>query len=206
MAKKIIHQGAEAVILLDSKKNIIIKRRVKKEYRIKEIDEKIRKIRTRSEGRILKKASEVVPVPEIVDINETSKEIIMRFIKGKKLSDFLDSFALNKQKNLLKDIGSSVAKLHDLDIIHGDLTTSNMILSDSDSKVYFIDFGLGFRSHRFEDKAVDIYLFKQALEARHFKNWEALFKSFLEGYKASENYERTILQLKKVEKRRRYKH
>jgi len=78
-----------------------------------------------------------------------------------------------------------------------------MILKNKE--VYLIDFGLGFTSRKIEDKAVDIHLLKQALEAKHFKNWETLFKEFLEGYK-SPDAEKVLTQLEKVEKRGRYKH
>ena len=69
-------------------------------------------------------------------------------------------------------------------------------------EIYFIDFGLGFHSNRIEDKAVDIHVLKQALEAKHFQNWETLFNIFKKAYKNKQVLER----LKKVEKRGRYKH
>ena len=83
MKPKIIFHGAEAIILKD-KKNII-KKRVKKSYRISELDERIRKLRTRSETRLLEKASEKIPVPKIIKSDEKSKKIIMKFIDGKKI-------------------------------------------------------------------------------------------------------------------------
>ena len=80
-----------------------------------------------------------------------------------------------------------------------------MILKEKE--VYFIDFGLGFQSHKIEDKAVDLHLLKQALEAKHFQNHEALFKNFLKGYKKDyEDSKKIIERLKIVEKRGRYKH
>ena len=198
---KIIQQGAEAVILLE--KNKIIKKRKKKSYRIPEIDDRIRRQRTRSEAKLLTKASKLISIPKIIKVDQETKEIIMPFIDGKKLSDYLDKFPLKKQKEVCKLIGESTAKLHDADIIHGDLTTSNMILKNK--KVYFIDFGLGFISHKFEDKAVDLHLLKQALEAKHFKNWEILFREVLKGYSKSKNSEIVLERLNKVEKRGRYK-
>ncbi len=203
-SEKILSQGAEAIII--EKEGMILKKRIKKSYRIPEIDEKIRKLRTRSEAKLLKKAYEVVPVPRIIGIDEKTKEIDMEFIKGKKLSESLDSFSLAKQKQICRKIGESVARLHDSEIIHGDLTTSNMIISEKDSRIYFIDFGLGFISHKFEDKAVDLHLLKQALEAKHFRHWEALFNEVLKGYKKSKNFKTVLERLKKVEKRRRYRH
>ena len=78
-------------------------------------------------------------------------------------------------------------------------------LSNS-QKIFFVDFGLGFISSKAEDKAVDIHLLKQALEAKHFTNWKILFQQFLEGYKTSKNSGQVLERLKTVEKRGRYRH
>ena len=251
MTSKLIAQGAEAKILLDKKNNLIIKDRIKKSYRLPELDDKIRKSRTKREEKLLQKAGNLINVPELI-INKSSQDtkLNIQFIDGKKLSEYLDKFSLAKQKQILKQIGQDIAKLHDNNIIHGDLTTSNMILveekrashtiktisndkpshskikgvtdykrktltesgfeqyqSASDSeRIFFIDFGLGFISHKFEDKAVDIHLLKQALEAKHFKNYKILTDEFLKGYKTSKDSTKTLTQLNKVEKRGRYKH
>ncbi|PIN77384.1 Kae1-associated kinase Bud32 [Candidatus Woesearchaeota archaeon CG10_big_fil_rev_8_21_14_0_10_34_12] len=209
-SKKILYQGAEAIISLDN--NIVKKHRLKKPYRISEIDEKLRKLRTKSEAKLLEKLKGRINVPKIIEINDKNNEVIMEFIKGKKLSEHLDSFSLKQQEEICRTIGEETGKFHDLDIIHGDLTTSNMILADGseesneDCKIVFIDFGLGFHSQRKEDKAVDLHLLKQALEAKHFQNWEKLFNSVLQGYKKSKNSKAVISQLKIVESRGRYKH
>mgnify|MGYP001598343673 CR=1 FL=1 len=231
---KIIQQGAEAKILLDKINNQIIKDRIPKSYRLPELDIKIRTRRTRSEAKLLTKVSNIINSPIPLTGWEGGNKIKMPFIDGKKLSEHLDSFSLINQKQILEQIGKDIAKLHDADIIHGDLTTSNMILSDNHQDklistlhkkevikkrgdkislkekevitIFFIDFGLGFFNGKFEDKAVDIHLLKQALEAKHFKHWKETYQSFLEGYKTSKNYEKTITQLFKVEKRGRYRH
>ena len=138
----------------------------------------------------------------------------MPFIKGKKLSEHLDKFPLVKQKQICKQIGNSIAKLHEHDIIHGDLTTSNMIHVSNKKKgddrrtneIFIIDFGLGFISRKIEDKAVDLHLLKQALEAKHFKHWEILIKEVFRGYEKSSDSEKVFERLKAVEKRGRYKH
>ena len=238
---KILQIGAEANIILSGRfreKPFIIKDRIKKSYRIPELDIKIRGRRTRSEAKLLEKASKVINCPTSFfqpSIKNSSK-LKMPFINGKKLSDYLDKFPLKKQKEICKKIGEFVAKLHDSNIIHGDLTTSNMILvedldnknvdrtkkinvksskikgggvdgglSKNKFKIYFIDFGLGFISHKSEDKAVDLHLLKQALEAKHFKNWEILFREVLKGYSISKNHNIVLERLKAVEKRGRYK-
>ena len=200
--QKIIVHGAEAKIILSN--DFIIKDRIKKSYRIPELDEKIRKRRTKSEAKLLQKASEIINSPKPFFKPEISYQIKMPFIKGKKLSEHLDNFSLAKQKQICRQIGESISKLHEQDIIHGDLTTSNIILQKD--KIFIIDFGLGFISHKFEDKAVDIHLFKQALEAKHFKQWEVLLKEFFKDYKKYSNSKKVLERLKAVEKRGRYKH
>ena len=104
---------------------------------------------------------------------------------------------------ILESIGEQISKLHDNNIIHGDLTTSNMIVKEG--KVYFIDFGLGFISNKIEDKAVDLHLLKQALESKHHENWEESFNEILRGYNKSKNFKDVINRLDKVERRGRYK-
>ena len=139
----------------------VIKDRISKGYRISEIDEKLRKSRTKSEAKIIEKANNFIPVPRILKTDKF--QIEMEFIDGKKLSENLDNFPEKRQFEVCEQIGENTAKLHDNNIIHGDLTTSNMILVNEckENKVYFIDFGLSFISHRAEDKAVDLHLLKR---------------------------------------------
>ncbi len=200
---EVLSRGAEALITEKKagKRDIIVKQRVKKGYRISEIDEKLRKLRTRSEAKIMTKLHGNIAVPRIFEVSEEKKEIDMEFLDGKRLSDWLDR--LDEKETVCREIGKQTAKMHDLDIIHGDLTTSNMILCPG--IVYFIDFGLAFHSQRIEDKAVDLHLLRQALEAKHFLYWKNLFEKVLEGYKESRNAEAVLKQLKKVEARGRYK-
>jgi len=196
MEQKIIQQGAEAIILRIG--NHIVKDRISKGYRNSELDRKIIKQRTKSEAKILEKASKLIPAP-VPELKEFNK-IEIPFVEGKKLSESLEQL---DWMEICRTIGSQIAKLHDHDIIHGDLTTSNMILSE-DGKLYFIDFGLGFISKRAEDKAVDLHLIKQALEAKHFSIHKEAEKIILENYNSIEK-EKVLKQLEKVELRGRYK-
>jgi len=195
----IIAQGAEAI--LTRKGNEVIKDRVKKGYRIAEIDNKIRKQRTRKEARLLGKAGLLIPVPKVIKLDENKSEIILEFIDGKKLSENLDK--LKNSLEICKTIGKQIAILHDSGIIHGDLTTSNMIYSKG--KLYFIDFGLGYESSNVEDKAVDLHLIKQALEAKHFRHYEKYWKAIVFGYASSKHSKLVLGRLEKVELRGRYK-
>ncbi|MBU0467354.1 MAG: Kae1-associated serine/threonine protein kinase [Nanoarchaeota archaeon] len=239
--EEIIQQGAEAILI--KKGSTLIKRRVAKGYRIKEIDEPLRKRRTKREAKLLEKAGKIINVPKVLKVDEKTKEIDMEFISGIKLSEGLDE--MKNWREVCVAIGRNIAVLHDADIIHGDLTTSNMIWveggkldsssligrtrsarlinrktdngddvdssfcennsAESGGKLYFIDFGLGFGNGRVEDKAVDLHLIKQALEAKHFKKWEEFFSAILKGYKISKGFDEVMKRLEKVEKRGRYK-
>ena len=196
-----IARGAEAILIHSD--NMLIKKRVKKGYRHPQLDIILRKNRTRRESRLLDKASNIISVPKILKIDEDKTEISMQFIPGKKLSEYLDRLTLQKSLQICRQIGREIASLHKLDIIHGDLTTSNMIFWKN--KVWFIDFGLGFVSSRLEDKAVDIHLLRQALESRHFLRWKEYFEKALNGYREYEKADLVLKQLKAVEMRGRYK-
>ena len=218
--RSVLAKGAEALLIRQDNK--VIKRRIKKSYRLKEIDEKLRKQRTKKEAKLLEKLQGKICVPKILRVDEKNKEIIMEFIEGKKLSENLDNFPLEKQLEICRTMGEEIGKMHNEDIIHGDLTTANMILvedsiskeeinkpkeqmSGAGTKIFFIDFGLSFHSKRIEDKAVDLHLLKQALESKHFSNWENLFKAVISTYETKDK-EKILKQLEKVEKRGRYKH
>ena len=193
---KILARGAEAVLILN--KNNLIKQRVEKGYRLKEIDISLRKRRTRKEVKLLKQIDFAPNVFNVDDFN-----IEMEFIKGNLIKDILDDMRREDRKKVCIKIGKNIAVLHDREIIHGDLTTSNMIYKNG--KVYFIDFGLGFNSKKLEDKAVDLHLLKQAFDSKHYKNCDELFKNVVEGYKMSKNYRDVLERLEKVNSRGRYK-
>ncbi len=191
-----IAKGAEAVIIKE--KDLIKKIRVSKGYRIKQIDEKLRKQRTRSETSLIRYARRAgMRVPAILD--ENNYEIDMEFVKGDKIKDVFE----RDYEKLSGKIAVAIAKMHEHDIIHGDLTTSNMILGDDG--IYFIDFGLGFMSKRAEDKAIDLFLLHEAIDSTHNNvlgnAWKIILNTYKEHYPEGEQVTKA---LQKIEKRRRY--
>ncbi len=198
---KLIAQGAEAKIFLEDNK--IIKERVIKAYRHKELDRKIRLYRVRREAKILKKCKDIINVPKVINVDEKTTTLEQEFIDGKKIAECLESLPKKQQKEVAKQIGKQLAILHNNHIIHGDLTTSNMILKD---KVYFIDFGLGFIDDKVEHKAVDLHLLEQAFDAKHHTIAEEMLQTIFKEYESTEEQAEDIfLQLDKVRKRGRYK-
>ena len=198
MPKKLIAQGAESKLFLIDKK--ILKNRFEKKYRIREIDGRLRKSRTKREAKVLVKLKEInFPSPKLIK-SDDKENIEMELITGKVLKDALEK---SNYVGLGKEIGEKIAILHNNHIIHGDLTTSNMILN---KEIYFIDFGLSFFSHKIEDKAVDLHLLKEALESKHHKIWEKCYTAALGSYeKKAEKGKEVLERLKVVEKRGRYK-
>lgn len=197
--EKLIAQGAEAKLYLKGK-DIIVKNRFKKTYRLEKIDNLLRKSRTRREAKVLDKLSEIgFPAPKLL-ASDDKETIEMELVKGKKIRDILEK---SDYKAISREIGEKVAVLHNNTIIHGDLTTSNMIY---DYEAYFIDFGLSFFSYKVEDMAVDLHLLKQALESKHYTISESSFKAIVDGYlKKSKQGEEVLNRLDVVESRGRYK-
>ena len=197
-----IAQGAEAILFLD--KETIIKVRPQKPYRQKEVDEKIRLQRTRKEAKLLTKTQEIINSPKVKKVNEKEATIEMEYINGKKVADILESLPKNEQQHIAEQIGKQLAILHQNHIVHGDVTTSNMIYKDN--KVFIIDFGLGFIDEKAEHKAVDLHLVEQAFNAKHHTIAQEMLQLIFQNYKVQHKQADEIFtRLKKVQQRGRYK-
>jgi TP53 regulating kinase-like protein len=100
----------------------------------------------------------------------------------------------NEDKEIVRvsnKIGQIIGKLHKNEIIHGDLTTSNVLIKKEhltadgeikDDSIYFIDFGLSFISSQLEDKAVDLYVLERALLSTHSNQAEKIFQGIWDSY------------------------
>jgi Kae1-associated kinase Bud32 len=203
---KLIKQGAEAKLFLDKidDQDVIIKDRIKKKYRIKQIDEKIRKSRTSLEYNLLTSAKRAgVPTPKIIEIDKKNHKIIMEYIDGERIKELLNESDRKTIEKICFEIGKLVGRLHKRGIIHGDLTTSNMILRGE--YIYFIDFGLGFFSGKIEDQGTDLKLLLEALKSTHFKILGLCWNNIIKGYKEEyENSEQVLKKIEEIQKRARY--
>ncbi|MBS7629408.1 Kae1-associated serine/threonine protein kinase, partial [Candidatus Bathyarchaeota archaeon] len=131
--------------------------------------------------------------------------LIMEYIDGLRVKEALGMLDNSQKEKLCEQIGMKVGMLHSTSLIHGDLTTSNMIVCGD--KVFFIDFGLSFHSHSDEDKGVDLHLLKRALDSTHYKESRDCLKYILQGYRevSGESYTSKILKkMKEIEYRGRY--
>ncbi|MFH1400127.1 MAG: KEOPS complex kinase/ATPase Bud32 [Nanoarchaeota archaeon] len=196
MNRTLVSTGAEAHIYKARIEDTwcAIKERSPKSYRLLTLDTHLRRSRTRKEGRILKKLP--IPGPKLISCDEQST-ITMQWIDGRQVKAILD-----EHPEIAEQIGTHLGALHDHNIIHGDLTTSNMI--ERQGTIHFIDFGLSHISTRVEDRAVDIHLFKRALESKHFAVKDEAYAAFLKGYRPRDR-DAVLARLETVEGRGRYK-
>ncbi len=197
---KMIAQGAEAKLYKDNA--TIIKERLAKAYRHPELDQSLRRFRTRREAKVLQKLEDLqFPAPHLREFSDKRMSIVMDFVPGDTLKEVLQQHA-DQSGHLGREIGQRIAQMHQADIIHSDLTTSNMIKHEKTREVNVIDFGLSFFSEKTEDKAVDLFLLDRALETTHSDLYPEIFEQVLEGYQENNPVAKEILERLEVVKKR----
>jgi TP53 regulating kinase-like protein len=205
----LIKKGAEASLFLEDwhGRKVVMKRRLPKKYRLPAIDERIRTYRTIHESQLLHYAKEAgVPTPTIFLVDLADSNIVMEFVEGKQVKQVLNEFSSEERRSLSRYIGELIGRLHSNEIIHGDLTTSNMILNPS-GKVVFVDFGLGEKAVDLELRGVDLHLMKRAFQSTHFRYAEECFSAVLEGYAkvvGGAMAKKVLGKLGEIERRGRY--
>lgn len=205
----LIKKGAEADLYLEDWNGykVIKKQRIKKIYRIDDLDIKLRKSRTIREAQMLHEVKKIgIPTPIVYFLDIPNFTIIMEYIDGNLLREHLERLSSEDIVKTFKIVGFQIGLLHNNGIIHGDLTTSNMILTNK-YKVFFIDFGLSFYSQDLEDKGTDILLLKRAISSTHYKHANKCLKAIFNGYKSvvGKDYSKKVLmKAKEIEKRGRY--
>ncbi|MGC8817550.1 MAG: Kae1-associated kinase Bud32 [Candidatus Hadarchaeum sp.] len=211
----LIKKGAEANLYLEpftkvlhqaGGGKVIVKTRIPKRYRIKDLDLRLRESRTALEAGLLSDAKRAgVPTPIVYEVDKVGMRIVMEFIEGAQVKQVLDRLGPAEMRKVCRIIGKQIAKLHRAGIIHGDLTTSNMILK-SDGKVYFVDFGLGGHDSSTEERGVDLHLLKRALQSTHFRIATRAYAAVISGYRAEfgKGAEEIINRAKEIESRGRY--
>ncbi|XP_056404228.1 EKC/KEOPS complex subunit TP53RK [Hyla sarda] len=189
---QLMKQGAEARVYRGSflGKAAVVKERFPKSYRHPALDEKLTHRRTAQEVRsILRCRKAGIAAPVVYFVDYVSNCIYMEDIEG---SLTVRDFIMNAREHggilcsLAERIGQVLARMHDEDVVHGDLTTSNILLRPphSDLNLVLIDFGLSFTSALPEDKGVDLYVLEKAFLSTHPKT-EDVFGILLKSYTAT---------------------
>jgi len=205
----LLKKGAEASLHLSNWHNhqVLIKTRLPKKYRPAQLDYAIRHYRTIHEPQLMYEAKRAgVSTPTIFMVDVENCAIFMQYIKGKQVKQILETFSEIKRNRLCMKIGESIAKLHQHGLVHGDLTTSNMIL-DKSGRLFLVDFGLGDKTIELEAQGVDLHLLRRALQSTHFKIADSCFSAVIDGYVSImglEVAEKVLAKTREIEKRGRY--
>lgn len=231
---KLISQGAEALVFVTSRHpfdpattdECIIKFRPPKQYRHPQIDKVITKKRTVGECRCLVKLStmEGINVPQLI-----ASDPYNGFIWQSKIGETLENGSFSNLKNflwlnnndehaytkevsaVLYSVGRQIGILHTNDYVHGDLTSSNIVLEQDKASgewiAFLIDFGLSGYSTLVEDKGVDLYVLERAIESTHslyapkYNEW--LLKGYKESYADANDLKQVLQRFEEVRLRGR---
>ncbi len=185
----------------------VLKERLRKPYMDPRLSEDLIKKRTITEAKILYEANQIgVPSPFPLMIQPEKGMLILTYIDGELVKNLLYNEGYTETiGKIIRQLGLHVSILHNHNIIHGDLTTSNIIYTPRNSKVYLIDYGLAFKSNRAEDKAMDLRIFESSIESTHSEHTEKILHDFYQSYtKTTREIELIIKQLEDIRKRGRY--
>ncbi|MEM4294408.1 MAG: Kae1-associated kinase Bud32 [Candidatus Caldarchaeum sp.] len=199
---RLLRVGAEAVVKAVYWRGLKLvgKHRVPKRYRNELIDAKVRRTRTAHEAKVLSYlSSNGVPVPLLLFLDLQQSIIYMQMIEGVELRHAPDPSGHAVQ------LGRVVGLMHELNLAHGDLTLTNIIVNNSG--LWLIDFGLSIFNAELEDKAVDLHLLDRSVRSSLPSASQLFFNRFLEGYKqvvGTDTAGRTIYKMKSIRMRGRY--
>jgi TP53 regulating kinase-like protein len=146
-----------------------------------------------------------VPTPAVYSVDLDNHTIMMDFIEGTQFKEIAGKVPKHELVSFSREFGRLIANLHIGNIVHGDPTTSNVIV-DKNNKLWLVDFGLSEMNATIETKGVDLHLIQRALETTHWDLQETMLEATLEGY--SEVYggetEPVFTRMKEIRERGRY--
>ena len=163
-----IAKGAEGSVYLSTYlgRDAVTKVRTPKGYRVPELDRRIRTQRIRSEARLIREARAAgIRTPIIYDVDTVECSITMEHVRGVTVKRYLDEHP-EEAERICRLIGTNIARLHNSKICHGDLTTSNMILTPA-GELCIIDFSMGASLIGVEDMGVDLRLLERGFTSAH---------------------------------------
>ena len=211
----LIKKGAEADLYLEDfprvlhpagTGQVIVKHRISKRYRVPQLDLQLRESRTALEAKLFADAKVAgVPTPAVYEVDRVGMRLVMEFIDGEQVKLILNRLRPAERRKLCRLVGKQIACIHRAGIVHGDLTTSNMILTPK-GKVFFVDFGLGEYNPSLEARGVDLHLLRRALQSTHFKVADEAYRAVISGYRLEfgKGAGEVIKRVKEIEKRGRY--
>ncbi len=205
---RLIYRGAEADLVRGRWQGLdaVFKQRKPLPYRHPALDEAIRRQRTLREAEMIHSARKAgVLAPHLYLVDSKASTLIMEYIRGPRLKDVISRVSRREAARLFDALGRNAARLHSAGIMHGDLTTANIIVRGPD--LVFVDFGLSIHSSRLEDHAVDLRLIKETLVGAHPDVSSLALTALVAGYTTEAGPARckaVMRQLRSIERRGRY--
>lgn len=205
---RLLYKGAEADVYLGRwcGRKAVFKRRKVMAYRLPSLDQAIRAQRTAKEAEMMHRSKGAgVESPVLYFVDPLHSTLVMEFVEGPRMKDLLSGAPASEAEPLFEELGRDAALLHEAGIMHGDLTTSNVVVRRG--SLVFLDFGLSASTYRLEDRAVDLRLIKETITGAHPEVAVPAMRALLVGY-GSESGEARLRdvtrQLRDIERRGRY--
>ena len=177
-----LHNGAEAQVIAGfwMGRAAVLKNRHPRAYRHPDLERRVVRSRMITEISVLKSLHQNgLPVPEVLGTLREGRILILERIQGTPLCEALEHAESVVATNLLNDLGRLLRLLHQNDVVHGDLTTHNVVLGPKGLSL--IDFGLARRAPELEHLGLDLHVLKESLDARH-PGIEDSMRLCIEGY------------------------
>ena len=179
------HRGAEADLYLTTigPWKAVVKRRVRKKYRVPQLDERIRRERTIRESHAISDVKRAgIRAPSVIEIDLKDFAISMSYVEGTVARAALDSTSKRESSKILCEVGEQLGLLHGFGMVHGDMTTSNIIIS-TEGHPFLVDFGMSSHSTEAEDRGTDLHLLQRSIATSHLINLKHGEKPIQEGYR-----------------------
>lgn len=203
----LLYKGAEADVLRGRWHGLDAVYKVRKplRYRLKVLDDSIRAQRTVREAEMLHSAKVAgVATPFVYFVDPPGATIVMEHVEGARMKDLVDG-SPESSFPLFRELGRMTGRLHRAGIVHGDLTTANVVVRDG--SLVLLDFGLSSHATRVEDHAVDLRLVKETVSGAHPDAFAKGYEALAEGYLSEVGAQRgksVMRQLRSIESRGRY--
>ena len=204
----LLYKGAEADVIKAGwcGHEAVYKVRKALPYRLPVLDSEIRRQRTIHEAEMIGSAKVAgVQTPYLYFVDPLGATLVMEYVKGVRMKDLVSSAPGKEAAGLFERLGADAARLHLAGIMHGDLTTANVVKRGEN--LVFLDFGLSIHSLRVEDHAVDLRLIKETIVGAHSEVAELALNSLFNGYTRVAGADRAkvvVRQLRGIERRGRY--
>jgi len=195
--------GAEATVTVGDE--VVTKRRNPRSYRHPELDERLRRERTRAEARLTSGARRMgVPAPLVRDIDLERTQLRVQRVGDCELRDAVTP-------SRVRQVSRHLARLHAAGLVHGDPTTRNVRVradaspgaNNGEPSLFLIDFGLGYHSDHPEDHAMDLQVLQQSLTGTE-ADAATLVNAVEEAYRETGN-SAVLERLRDIESRGRYR-